>query len=55
MQELNLLYDKEEKIQDTVAKLYKIYEQVKEDIELLELFIMHKYNRESRNKENGIV
>lgn len=48
---LNELNKKEEELVKRVQVLYKIYEQIQEDKELLELMIMHQYNKSERMKE----
>ena len=47
---LNGLYNKEEKLIADVRKLYIEYEQLQEDKEMLQNFIMHQSNRNSRIK-----
>ena len=47
---LNELFDKEEKLIVEVRKLYIQYEQLQEDKEMLQNFIMHQSNRNSRIK-----
>ncbi len=45
---LNELYDKEEKVIAESKKLYIQYEQLQEDKEMLQNFIMHQSNKKSR-------
>jgi len=48
LQKLDELYDKEEKLIKEIRKLSKIYEQLQEDKELLQMMIMHQSNKASR-------
>ena len=45
---LNELYDKEDKVKIVMNKMIKEYKQLQEDKELLQMFIMHKSNSNSR-------
>ena len=48
LDKLKYLYNKKDDIKKKVKLLLIEYEQVKEDIEMTELFIMYKTNRDSR-------
>lgn len=49
---LDELYKKEDELLEQVRILYEKYEQLKEDEEMLKVFIMHKYNKNQRIRDN---
>lgn len=53
LQKLNELYDQEEQIIQQVKNLKLKYEQLQEDKELLQYFIMYKSNKNARIKKGA--
>jgi len=51
LEKLNKMHQAEEAILLEVDRLDKIYTQLQEDIELLELIIMHKSNKGARQND----
>lgn len=45
------LYKKKDSIERQVEKLYIVYEQITEDIELMQTMMMYKNNKKERGKE----
>jgi len=48
LQKLDMLYDKEEKLKQAIMRLTLELQQLQDDKELLQNFIMHKSNKQSR-------
>jgi len=51
LHKLDMLYDKEEQLKKDINRLYLELQQLKDDKELLQNFIMHKSNKQSRMRK----
>ena len=51
---LDKAYDKQEKIVNQLKHLYALYESSKEEIEMIQVFIMFQSNRQKRRRDFGI-
>lgn len=49
LNKLNELYDQQDILRNSIQDKLKEYNQIEEDLELLQVIFMHKYNKDGRN------